>query len=153
LKAEIPPGLPDDPECEGFPQNLRTSAEKGNSHKDITPKATSGESATPEKPVAKPSKTACPKNLQYGVKSTLDKSQIQVALKLKGFRGSVVMEKICCGKPGCRCQTGRLHGPYPYLHFYEAGRVRRRYLKKTMRALLANSREELEKMLTQGSCE
>jgi hypothetical protein len=108
LNAEIPVGVADDPECEGFSLkgNLRAS---------------------------------CPK--------TPDQNLIQTALKLKGFRGSVVMERICCGKPGCHCQSGALHGPYPYLHYYSDGKVKRRYLTKTVSALLNHSREELKKML------
>ena len=126
LRAGIPAGLADDPECEGFaPKPLRTSKGKGDDKRV-------GE------PVINPSKTACPKT---------DKSLIQTALKFKGLNGSVVMEKICCGKPGCHCQNGVLHGPYPYLHYYSNGKVKRRYLSKTVSALLSHSTKELERML------
>jgi hypothetical protein len=31
------------------------------------------------------------------------------------LRGSVVSQRRRCGKEGCRCQQGELHGPYVYL--------------------------------------
>jgi hypothetical protein len=154
LKAEVPPGLADDPECEGFgSKNLGTSKGKATTgsltREQLTPIGVNSgtcHTVTPlkvnEKRVGKlgiePSKTACPK---------IDKSSIQTALKLKGLKGSVVREKICCGKPGCHCHTGSLHGPYPYLHYYSHGKVKRRYLSKTVSALLAHSRQELENIL------
>ena len=36
------------------------------------------------------------------------------------LRGSVVSQGRRCGKAGCRCQQGELHGPYVYL---SVGRV------------------------------
>jgi hypothetical protein len=33
-----------------------------------------------------------------------------------------------CGRPGCRCQRGELHGPYTYLAVRGGGRGRLRYL-------------------------
>ena len=143
LKAIMPVGLADDPGCEGFiPKDsklpkapLRTSVGKGT-------RAVKGDERVggSETPVDKP-KTTRPKTKQT------DKSLIQTALKLKDFKGSVVMEKVLCGKPGCHCHNGALHGPYPYLHYYSNGKVRRRYLGKTVSALLSHSKEELEKML------
>lgn len=125
LQAEIPLDLADDPECEGFaPKSLRTSVR--GSVKRVGETRNKG---------AKPLK-ACPKIVD-----------IQAALKLKGFRGSVVMEKICCGKPSCHCQSGTLHGPYPYLHYYSNGKVKRRYLTKNITMLLSHSTEELEGIL------
>ena len=35
-----------------------------------------------------------------------------------------------CGKAGCRCQTGELHGPYVYEYWKEEGRTRSRYVGK-----------------------
>lgn len=31
------------------------------------------------------------------------------------LRGSVQTQRRRCGKPGCRCAEGELHGPYVYL--------------------------------------
>jgi len=155
LNAEIPVGLADDPECEGFAlKNLRTSNNKaasGSSHAAKSVKS-DVDRALNKRPIRK---EACPKtvaNLKTDTNVTTlppreklpDKSLIHTALELKGFKGSVVMEKVCCGKPGCRCQSGSLHGPYPYLHYYSSGKVRRRYLSKTVSALLSHSQKELE---------
>jgi len=135
LGAFLQPGLDDDPDCEGF------------ASQNTCPKSPQKENAEPLIPptqISKFSSAACPKT-QHS-----DKRLIQTALKIKGLRGSVVMEKICCGKLGCHCQSGALHGPYPYLHYYSNGKVRRRYLSKAMSALLANSTEELERKLEHG---
>jgi len=29
--------------------------------------------------------------------------------------GTTVIKKVTCGKDGCKCQQGELHGPYRYL--------------------------------------
>ncbi|SEH56278.1 hypothetical protein SAMN05192561_10759 [Halopenitus malekzadehii] len=29
--------------------------------------------------------------------------------------GTVVIKKVSCGKDGCKCQQGNLHGPYKYI--------------------------------------
>lgn len=29
--------------------------------------------------------------------------------------GTVVIKKVSCGKPTCKCQEGALHGPYKYV--------------------------------------
>ena len=137
LKAEIPIGLPDDPECEGFPSNNLETKSKDKAETGSTRPVPLLKSKKRVGRVAiGPSKTACPKT-----------AEIQTALKLKGFKGSVIKEKICCGKPGCHCHGGALHGPYPYLHYYSNGKVRRRYLTKAMSALLSHSAKELERML------
>lgn len=71
---------------------------------------------------------------------------IVAALGLKKLKGSIVLEHINCGKRSCHCQHGSLH-PVNYLHYYEDGKVKRRYLSKTLTVLLSHSTEELEKML------
>lgn len=35
-----------------------------------------------------------------------------------------------CGKPGCRCQAGKLHGPYYLRRWREGGRQRSQYLDR-----------------------
>jgi hypothetical protein len=135
----MPAGLVDDPTCEGFhARSLRTS-KVGTGSAQIVTSHKGNDRRLGQPPVAEPPRTTCPK--------TLDKFLIQAALKFKGFGGSVVMERICCGKPGCHCRSEALHGPYPYLHYYSNGKVKRRYLSKTVSALLSHSSEELEKML------
>jgi Family of unknown function (DUF6788) len=41
------------------------------------------------------------------------------------LRGSVVSQRRRCGKAGCRCQQGELHGPYVYLTVGRVGGVSR----------------------------
>jgi hypothetical protein len=93
----------------------------------------------------------CPKTT-----SQPEKTAILAALELKRLKGSVIMERVNCGKPRChKCQSGGKHGPYLYLHYYSSGKVKRRYLSKRMAQLLRCSREELEKLLSEveSSCE
>lgn len=42
---------------------------------------------------------------------------------------AVCPQWVRCGKPGCRCARGDLHGPYYYLFWRAGGRLRKRYLK------------------------
>ena len=46
-----------------------------------------------------------------------------------------------CGKAGCRCQEGELHGPYWYMRDQVAGKVT--YLGKTLPAELEETRRRL----------
>ena len=36
-----------------------------------------------------------------------------------GIPGTVVTSWVRCGKPGCRCATGKPHGPYHYHRWWE----------------------------------
>ena len=49
--------------------------------------------------------------------------------KIVPVRGSLHLEWKRCGRPNCRCQTGRLHGPYYARHWREDGRQRKAYVK------------------------
>ena len=42
----------------------------------------------------------------------------------------VVWKKKTCGKNGCRCTRGALHGPYPYLIEHRDGKKMEHYLGK-----------------------
>ena len=35
---------------------------------------------------------------------------------------------VRCGKAGCRCSEGHLHGPYSFLFWREQGRLRKKYV-------------------------
>jgi hypothetical protein len=115
LKAEVPVDLADDPECEGFvPKDLRTrKARKG----------------------LRKLRKSCP-DCEVSENARPKKTDIESALKLKELKGSIVLERISCGKNGCRCTRGQKHGPYKYLHFWQGGKVKRRYLSKTVSALV-----------------
>jgi hypothetical protein len=39
-------------------------------------------------------------------------------------------ERVRCGKPGCKCARGELHGPYTYKYWREAGKLRKAYVPK-----------------------
>lgn len=43
------------------------------------------------------------------------------------------LEHVRCGKPGCRCERGVLHGPYWYRYQRVNGKLKRTYLGKTRR--------------------
>jgi len=45
------------------------------------------------------------------------------------LEGEVCVQFIRCGKSGCRCQLGHLHGPYHYRIWREGARVRKVYVK------------------------
>jgi hypothetical protein len=46
----------------------------------------------------------------------------------RALLGSLVEQTRRCGKPGCRCAAGDLHGPYAYFTPKTAGRGRARYV-------------------------
>ena len=64
--------------------------------------------------------------------------------KIGPLQGSLHSELKACGKAGCRCTRGELHGPYWSLRWREDGRLRRRYVKpadaERVRAALAEWR-------------
>ena len=49
--------------------------------------------------------------------------------EIEPLEGEVCPQLIRCGKSGCRCQFGRLHGPYHYRIWREGARVRKVYVK------------------------
>src|SRR5437588_838324 len=49
------------------------------------------------------------------------------------LRGTLISQSRRCGKPGCRCARGELHGPYVYLSVGRAtGRPRLLYVPASM---------------------
>lgn len=47
---------------------------------------------------------------------------------LKTYR----LEHIRCGKAGCRCAEGKLHGPYWYAYWSEGGKTKSQYVGKRL---------------------
>lgn len=45
------------------------------------------------------------------------------------IQGEVCSQFIRCGKDGCRCQKGVLHGPYYYRIWREGSKVHKAYVK------------------------
>lgn len=41
--------------------------------------------------------------------------------------GTVVIKKVSCGKEGCKCQRGELHGPYKYVVRRQEGDLKWEY--------------------------
>ena len=44
-----------------------------------------------------------------------------------------LLQGVKCGKPGCKCAAGALHGPYWYEFWREGGKVRKRYHGKRIK--------------------
>lgn len=59
--------------------------------------------------------------------------------------GAVCAQFVRCGKTGCKCSRGELHGPYYYRFTREDGRLRKIYVPKSAAAAaLAAQRSERE---------
>jgi hypothetical protein len=46
----------------------------------------------------------------------------------KTYRSEIVR----CGKKGCKCSEGKLHGPYWYAYWTEGGKTRSQYIGKKL---------------------
>lgn len=44
--------------------------------------------------------------------------------------GTVHAQYVRCGRGGCKCGRGELHGPYYYRYYREGGRLHKRYVKR-----------------------
>lgn len=44
--------------------------------------------------------------------------------------GTIVKEKVKCGKDSCKCNKGQLHGPYLYRYWSESGTTKSEYVGK-----------------------
>jgi hypothetical protein len=65
----------------------------------------------------------------------------------KRLPGVVRPQWVRCGRPGCRCARGELHGPYYYRFWREGGRLRKAYvrpadLERVRQACEARRREQ-----------
>ena len=43
---------------------------------------------------------------------------------------SLILRKVICGNPSCKCQEGKPHGPYPYLSEKVKEKTRLTYVRK-----------------------
>ena len=50
--------------------------------------------------------------------------------KVNALPGSLHLEWVTCGAPGCHCTRGVCHGPYVYRRWYENGKQRKAYVRK-----------------------
>lgn len=51
-----------------------------------------------------------------------------------------------CGKPGCHCRSGKLHGPYWYARPADGGKVR--YIGKALPECLDRTRQAHDRLLS-----
>ena len=62
----------------------------------------------------------------------IEMNMLRVLSRKKMLYGSVVKKYKACGKAGCKCTRGELHGPFYYLSFKKEGKTKmifiRRYL-------------------------
>jgi len=58
------------------------------------------------------------------------------------FPYCLIVRKVLCGNPNCRCQKGELHGPYPYLSEKVKGKTCLTYIKKRDRQNIEKKTEE-----------
>jgi hypothetical protein len=70
------------------------------------------------------------KRLSDRVGPSLPRSRTANPLPKTCDYGAVCVQWVRCGKPSCRCARphGALHGPYSYLFWRTAGRLRKQYL-------------------------
>jgi hypothetical protein len=48
----------------------------------------------------------------------------------KTLPAAICTQYVRCGKPGCKCARGELHGPYFYRFWREGGKLKKVYIKK-----------------------
>lgn len=55
-------------------------------------------------------------------------------LRRKHF-GNIIyqLERVKCGKPGCKCTRGQLHGPYWYAYQQQGDKFKSRYIGKVLK--------------------
>ena len=75
----------------------------------------------------------------------IEMNMLRVLSRKKMLYGSVVKKYKACGKAGCKCTRGELHGPFYYLSFKKDKKTKmifiRRYLWEDAIKLNANYRK------------
>jgi|GEM_PF-1504184 len=56
----------------------------------------------------------------------------EVVSRHKTGRVTYQLEKVKCGKEGCKCTDGKLHGPYWYAYRWNGKKVVSEYIGKTL---------------------
>lgn len=56
--------------------------------------------------------------------------KIQTMQYFPEYRGILILKNVRCGKKGCRCERGELHGPYVYLQYYADKRKVQKYVPR-----------------------
>src|SRR5262245_29996843 len=64
----------------------------------------------------------------YSRRRGLMETETAESLPKTPLPGSVQRQWVRCGRPNCRCARGRLHGPFYYRFWRDAGRLRKQYV-------------------------
>ncbi len=77
---------------------------------------------------------------------TRDELIKQMKNNLGFIQGSMVKIYRSCGKKGCRCQQGYLHGPAHYISYKEKGRTQMVYIPKALAGEVKKSLAQYKKV-------
>lgn len=60
----------------------------------------------------------------------IEMNMLRVLSRKKMLSGSVVKKYKACGKAGCKCTRGELHGPFYYLSFKESKKTKMIFIRR-----------------------
>lgn len=63
---------------------------------------------------------------------TAERASDDLPTKHAADQKSYRSEMVRCGKKGCKCASGHLHGPYWYAYWTEKGKTRSQYIGKRL---------------------
>lgn len=66
----------------------------------------------------------------------------EVVEERAGDNNTYRLEKVRCGKKGCKCADGSLHGPYWYAYWSEEGKTRSKYIGKKLGKKIKKAKSE-----------
>jgi len=58
--------------------------------------------------------------------------KVEVLEERQTPKGTFRLQRVRCGKKGCKCAVGQLHGPYWYRFWSEGSRTRSEYVGKIL---------------------
>ena len=50
--------------------------------------------------------------------------------KIEPLPGAICTQMVRCGRANCKCSKGEPHGPFHYRFYYEAGKLRKKYVRR-----------------------
>lgn len=71
-------------------------------------------------------------NFDEKVGLEISRREIDKAIERQISNKTYRLEGVRCGKNGCKCAEGQLHGPYWYAYWTEGGRTRSQYIGKKL---------------------
>jgi len=57
----------------------------------------------------------------------MEKSSPKISL----LPGSIVAHRVRCGRKNCKCGKGERHGPYHYRYYWQDGKRRKSYIRRS----------------------